>query len=81
MLLAFVTFFDGWGEWGPCGPGTLLGQLGLMLHTAPGLWVGATAEWLGMTSRVSWIPVVVSQWLAWIAFLRLTLRPKIPKTL
>ena len=61
-VLAIITFAGGWG---PCGPGTPLGTVGLMFHLFPGILVGYGVERLGLPSAVSWAAVVVSQFLVW----------------
>lgn len=62
-VLAFAIFG---GAWGPCGPGTIFGQLGILLHIFPGFLTGGLLYAIGGNLYFFWSGVLLSQYLFWL---------------
>jgi hypothetical protein len=77
-VLGTATFVSGWG---PCGPGTPLGQIGLMTHLVPLLLLGAfrpLADTPVNNPTVIGITVGI-QYLLWAVILRFILSRRAAK--
>ena len=64
LELIFAWMFFGSG-WGPCGPGSALGFIGLIAHIFPGLLVGLFVQSLGAPDQITNIVVVAAQFGFW----------------
>jgi len=73
--LVFAWMMVGAG-WGPCGPGSPLGFIGMLAHMFPGMILGAVATDLGFSGVNAAVILFGSQFVVWsaMAFLWLTLR-------
>ena len=62
VTFAWMLFGAGWG---PCGPGSPLGFVGLIAHLFPGMLVAGLSEALGAPKEISNIVIIITQLAFW----------------
>ena len=60
-------------SWGPCGPGTVLGYVGMFAHFFPGFIVGSAVEQMGASDPVATAFMFGAQFVFWAALALLVL--------